>query len=95
MQCALPVAVVPVVTGRYYLNENLDILCDTLVRGFAAHGMPTALYVDNAKVYHSQSLKKACYRLGINLLHRKGLPNSGRLSLGNSGLLGNYPVGTS
>jgi putative transposase len=60
-----------IVTGRYYLHENLDILCDSLVRGFAATGLPTALYVDNAKVYHSQSLKKACYRLGINLLHRK------------------------
>jgi putative transposase len=60
-----------IVIGRYYLSENLDILCDTLVRGFAAHGLPLALYVDNARVYHSRSLKKACYRLGINLLHRK------------------------
>jgi len=59
------------VAGRYYLNENLDILCDTLVRGFTSHGLPRALYVDNARVYHSQSLKKACYKLGINLLHRK------------------------
>ena len=58
------------VAGRYYLKENLDILCDTLIRAFGAHGIPRALYLDNAKVYHAQSLKAACYRLHVNLLHR-------------------------
>lgn len=59
-----------IVAGRYYLKESLDILCDTLIRAFAAHGVPRALYLDNAKVYHAQALKATCYRLHINLLHR-------------------------
>lgn len=57
-------------TGRYYLRENFDILCDTLIRGFELHGIPRAIYVDNAKVYHAEALKAACYRLEIKLLHR-------------------------
>jgi len=60
-----------IVAGRYYLNEKLTALYDTLLRGFARHGLPMALYVDNAKIYHSNSFKAACYRLKINLLHRK------------------------
>lgn len=60
-----------VVAARYYFRQNLDVLIDTLLRGLAIHGMPLGLYVDNAKVYHSNGLKAACYRTGIQLLHRK------------------------
>ena len=59
-----------IVAGRYYLKEDLDILCDTLIRGLAVHGAPLALYVDNAQAYYAYALKKTCYRLHINLLHR-------------------------
>ncbi len=60
-----------VIAARYYFRQNLDVLIDTLLRGLAIHGMPLGLYVDNAKVYHSNGLKAACYRTGIQLLHRK------------------------
>ncbi|MFH1153850.1 MAG: DDE-type integrase/transposase/recombinase [Pseudomonadota bacterium] len=60
-----------VVAGRYYFRQNLDVLIDTLLRALATHGMPLGLYVDNAMVYHSNGLKAACYRLNIQLLHRK------------------------
>lgn len=59
-----------VVEARYYLRENLDILMDSLLRAFIVHGAPRELYLDNAKVYHANALKGACYRLHINLLHR-------------------------
>ncbi len=60
-----------VVAARYYFRQNLDVLIDTLLRALASHGMPLGLYVDNAKVYHANGLKAACYRSGIQLLHRK------------------------
>jgi transposase InsO family protein len=59
-----------VVEGRYYLTQRLDILIDSLLRAWNIHGTSKALYLDNAKVYHSNALKAACYQLSINLLHR-------------------------
>jgi transposase InsO family protein len=59
-----------VVEGRYYFRENLDILIDSLLRAWASHGASRELYVDNAKVYHSNSLRLACAQLNIDLLHR-------------------------
>ena len=58
------------VEARYYLRQSLDILIDSLLRALATHGAPRELYLDNAKVYHADGLKAACYRLNINLLHR-------------------------
>ncbi len=58
------------VEARYYFRQNLDILIDSLIRAFSTHGAPLELYLDNAKVYHANGLKAACYRLNIKLLHR-------------------------
>ncbi|MDX2504828.1 MAG: DDE-type integrase/transposase/recombinase, partial [Gammaproteobacteria bacterium] len=60
-----------VVQGKYYIKQSLDILIDTLLKGFCKHGLPNDLYLDNAKVYHATALKSACYDLNIRLLHRK------------------------
>jgi len=60
-----------VVQGEYYIKQSLDILIDTLLKGFCKHGIPNDLYLDNAKVYHANALKSACYDLKIRLLHRK------------------------
>jgi transposase InsO family protein len=59
-----------VVEARYYVNEKLDVLIDSLLRAWASHGAPLELYVDNAKVYHAKRLKAACYRLNIHPYHR-------------------------
>lgn len=59
-----------IVEARYYLRQNLDILIDSLIRAFSVHGAPLELYLDNAKVYHSNGLKAACFRTNIKLLHR-------------------------
>ncbi len=69
-----------IVEARYYYRQNLDILIDSLLRAWVAHGAPAALYVDNAKVYHSRALKAACYRLTIHRHHREpGDPPGGGL----------------
>jgi hypothetical protein len=60
-----------VVTARYYYRQTLDVLIDTLLRAVTIHGSPLELYVDNAKVYHSNGLKAACYRTNIRLRFRK------------------------
>jgi transposase InsO family protein len=59
-----------IVSARYYVRQNFDVLTDTLRRGFEVHGVPLKIYLDNGKVYHAQALKRACYRLGAGLLHR-------------------------
>lgn len=59
-----------VVEARYYLRQSLDILIDSLIRAMAKHGAPSELYLDNAKVYHSNGLKAACYRTNTRLIHR-------------------------
>lgn len=58
------------VCARYYFRQNLDILIDTLLRAWAIHGLSSEIYLDNAKVYHSNGLKAACFRLNIRLIHR-------------------------
>lgn len=60
-----------ITAGRYYYRQNLDVLVDVLMRGMAVHGSPLAFYVDNAKVFHSNGLKSACYRFKIKLYYRK------------------------
>jgi hypothetical protein len=59
-----------VVEARFYLNENLDILIDSLLRAWSKHGAPRELYADNAKIYHSHGLTLACAKLAISKLHR-------------------------
>ncbi len=59
-----------IVDARYYLNENLDVLIDSLLRAWGRCGASRELYVDNAKVYHSKALRLACTQLNIQLLHR-------------------------
>jgi len=69
-----------VVEARYYLRQNLDILIDSLLRALAKHGAPSELYLDNAKVYHSNGIKAACYRLHTRLRYRPpGDPSPGGL----------------
>lgn len=59
-----------VVEGRYYLRQSLDILIDSLIRAVSVHGLPGEIYVDNAKVYHSNALRAACFRHNIKLIFR-------------------------
>jgi len=58
------------VTGRYYPAQHFNILIDSLLCAWSVHGVSRELYLDNAKVYHADALKAACYSLNIKLLHR-------------------------
>jgi len=58
------------IEARYYFKENLDVLIDSFIRALSTHGAPLTLYVDRAKIYQSNALRAACYRLNIKLLHR-------------------------
>jgi len=59
-----------IIEARYYVRENLDILIDSLLRAWGAHGASAELYLDNARIYHADGLKLACTQLNIRLLHR-------------------------
>ncbi len=59
-----------VLDARYYTDENLDTLVDSLLRAWGQHGASRELYVDNAKIYLANALKLACAELNIRLLHR-------------------------
>ena len=58
------------IEARYYFRQNLDVLIDSLIRAWSNHGASLELYLDNAKVYHANGLKAACYRINTRLLHR-------------------------
>lgn len=59
-----------VVHGQYYLNQNFEVVIDTLLRSWATYGLCRQVYLDNAQVYKSDSLQKACYDLGVELIYR-------------------------
>jgi putative transposase len=58
------------VTGIYALSCDMDALVRSLLAAFELHGKPRALYLDNAKVYRSPILARACLELEIELIHR-------------------------
>ncbi len=69
-----------VVEARYYFRQNLDVLIDSLIRAISKHGAPKELYIDNAKVYHSQGLKMACHIMKTRIRFRPvGEPETGGL----------------
>lgn len=57
--------------GIYALNCDMDALVNSLLAAFEQHGKPRCIYLDNAKVYRSPVLARACLDLGIELIHRK------------------------
>ena len=60
-----------VVGARFYTNQKVDIIEDTLREAILTYGKPEAIYVDNGKQYRSNWLQTACAKLGIKLLHAK------------------------
>lgn len=60
-----------IVAAKFYDNQKVDIIEDTLRMAVMRYGKPTAIYVDNGKQYRSEWLAKACSKLDIRLLHAK------------------------
>lgn len=60
-----------IVSAKFYDNQKVDIIEDSLRTAITQYGKPDAIYVDNGKQYRSEWLKKACLKLGIKLLFSK------------------------
>jgi len=52
-----------------YLSERLESFQDCLIEALARRGLPRKIYVDNGAAFRSHTLRYACGRLGIALLH--------------------------
>lgn len=60
-----------IVAAKFYEHQKVDIIEDSLRMAIMNFGRPDKIYVDNGKQYRSEWLKKACDRLGIQLLFAK------------------------
>ena len=54
----------------HHTEREIDML-GLFVRALRRHGPPDALYLDNGSTYRGESLRLACERLGITLLHAR------------------------
>jgi len=53
------------------VKERESEMLALLVRGLRRHGSPKTLYLDNGSTYTGETLRTACARLGIALVHAK------------------------
>jgi putative transposase len=54
----------------HHTEREIDML-GLFVRALRRHGVPDALYLDNGATYRGDTLRIACERLGITLLHAR------------------------
>ena len=59
-----------VVHGKYYLQQNAQVVIDTLLCAWSTYGLCNQIYLDNAQAYRCKLLQKACYGLKVEILHR-------------------------
>ena len=67
-----------VVSAKFYDNQTVDIIEDSLRNAIMSYGKPQKLLTDNGKQYRLEWLKKACNRLGIRLTHCKPYSPEGK-----------------
>ena len=64
--------------AQFYPNQGLDSFLDCLRQAIAARGVPTRLYMDNAKIYRSPQLARIAASIGILILHTPPYQPEGR-----------------
>lgn len=64
--------------AQFYLSETVDDYRDCLLQALEKRGLPRKLYLDNGAAFRSHSLKYACARLGVALLHTAPYSPEGR-----------------
>jgi putative transposase len=64
--------------AEFYAQQGLDAFLDCLRQAVAARGVPTRLYVDNAKVFRSPQLARIAASIGILLTHTPPYQPEGR-----------------
>ena len=64
--------------AQFYPNQGLDSFFDCLRLSIAARGLPTRLYMDNAKIYRSPQLARIAASIGILIVHTPPYQPEGR-----------------
>ena len=64
--------------AQFYFNQGLDSFLDCLRQAIAARGLPTRLYMDNAKIYRSPQLARIAASIGILIIHTPPYQPEGR-----------------
>ena len=64
--------------AQFYPNQGLDSFLDCLRQAIAARGVPTRLYMDNAKIYRSPQLARIAASIGILIIHTPPYQPEGR-----------------
>ena len=57
-----------IVSARFYTDQTVNAIEDSLRRAIQKYGVPDKIYVDNGKQYRSAWLRETCAKLGIRLL---------------------------
>jgi transposase InsO family protein len=64
--------------AQFYSNQGLDSFLDCLRQAISARGVPTRLYMDNAKIYRSPQLARIAASIGILIIHTPPYEPEGR-----------------
>lgn len=64
--------------AQFYPDQGLDSFFDCLRQALAARGVPTRLYMDNAKIYRSPQLARIAASIGILIVHTPPYQPQGR-----------------
>jgi transposase InsO family protein len=64
--------------AEFYAEQGLDAFLDCLRQAVAARGIPTRLYVDNAKVFRSPQLARIAASIGMLVTHTPPYQPEGR-----------------
>jgi transposase InsO family protein len=64
--------------AQFYPDQGLDSFLDCLRQAVAARGIPTRLYMDNAKIYRSPQLARIAASIGILIVHTPPYQPEGR-----------------
>jgi putative transposase len=64
--------------AQFYSSQGLDAVLDCLRQAVRARGVPTRLYIDNAKMYRSTQLARIAASLGMLIIHSRPYQPEGR-----------------
>ena len=60
-----------IVSARFYFDQSVTAIEDSLRSGIQSFGVPEKIFTDNGKQYRSKWLSGTCAKLGIRLLHSR------------------------
>ena len=66
------------VADRWYLDERIGSLRDTLLRALLRFGLPKVVYTDRGAVYRAEQLAYSLGRLQVHLVHSRPYYSQGR-----------------